>query len=174
MKKLISLLFTALICLSLFACGSESQPVTDSTPAPDTAGTSQTEPTPKPRPYIPDVQGITAFMVDIRPYAVEKTTDDQLDIYYSLGLGGKELAQQYLDTLLNGNYELSLSDSVLNTQYKGQIFDYYYIKYTGEPQVRPIRQGLDWHMYVATTTYKDSSAVVLSVGYANSLMIEDD
>ena len=57
MKKLISLLFTALICLSLFACGSESQPVTDSTPAADTAGTSQTEPTPKPRPYIPDVQG---------------------------------------------------------------------------------------------------------------------
>ncbi|MBQ3588789.1 MAG: hypothetical protein II977_09495, partial [Oscillospiraceae bacterium] len=102
MKKLLTFIPAMALCLSLAACGGES------TPAPQ----------PTERPAAPYVQDAESFFAEI---AEHKDPDSGHILSYTLGTGGKELAAQYVDALLNGGYSITLHDTVADTYYRGQI-----------------------------------------------------
>ncbi len=155
MKKLLTFITAVAVCLSLAACGGESAPA----------------PQPTERPAAPYVQDAESFFAEI---AEHKDPDSGHILSYTLGTGGKELAAQYVDALLNGGYSITLHDTVADTYYRGQILDYWYLKYEGSQPAEPIRDGMDWHMYVASITYKSEGVVALSVEYCDSLVPVDD
>ena len=149
MKRLMAMLLAGIMVLSLTACGDSIE--------------NQT----------PELQEITAFLGGMEPYKSQLGKNDDIQIFFVLEEGQEDLAQQYVDVLVGGDYNISLTDTDKKNA-DGKSSKYNYLTYNGKGEVGTLMEGLDCHIAVVTQTDHSTGTMILGVNIANGFTYVDD